>query len=281
MELFFILLFLAAMAAVTVGLIKPAKVKASSRKQVLKFGAPAVLSVFVLAGITTAAGDENELEALEESAKENEELQLALDESEETINELELQIEELEETIQTQNAEIEGQKAELQTALEEKSNDGDFEEQTQLIEEKKELLEEKASLINDLEEDVDQKADELQEKDDTIQALESKVDELNAEVDSLASASSSSGSSSGSSSSSSSSDSSGDSGDSCPSGSVRINDASVNELQAIHQIGPDRAEQIVNLRSTPFRSYSDLQRISGIADARAKEIEAQGIICFD
>ncbi|WP_416147480.1 hypothetical protein ACM26V_14735 [Salipaludibacillus sp. HK11] len=52
-------------------------------------------------------------------------------------------------------------------------------------------------------------------------------------------------------------------------------------LQNIHQIGPDRAEQIINMRSTPFNSYSDLTRISGIADARVNEIKDQGIICFN
>lgn len=66
---------------------------------------------------------------------------------------------------------------------------------------------------------------------------------------------------------------------SCPPNTVAINTAGKEELQKIHQIGPDRADQVINLR--PFSSYSSLTRISGIGDARVKEIEQQGIICFN
>ena len=69
---------------------------------------------------------------------------------------------------------------------------------------------------------------------------------------------------------------------SCPAGTVAINSASLSELQKITQIGPDRAAQIIQLReSSPFTSYSDLTRIKGIGEKRAKQIEEQGIICFD
>ena len=68
----------------------------------------------------------------------------------------------------------------------------------------------------------------------------------------------------------------------CPPGSVAINSADLDELQKIHQIGPDRAQQIIELRqSRPFTSYSSLTRIKGIGDVRARQIEEQGIICFE
>ena len=60
-------------------------------------------------------------------------------------------------------------------------------------------------------------------------------------------------------------------------GCVDINRASFDELQRIHQIGPERAQQIINLR--PFRSVDDLTRVSGIGSVRIEEIKAQGVAC--
>lgn len=65
----------------------------------------------------------------------------------------------------------------------------------------------------------------------------------------------------------------------CEDWQVAINSASFEELQRIHQIGDDRAQQIIELRD--FNSYSELTRIKGIGEVFVKEIEDQGIICFD
>lgn len=64
-----------------------------------------------------------------------------------------------------------------------------------------------------------------------------------------------------------------------PSDCVNINTASPDELQRIIHIGPERAEQILNLR--PFRSVDDMIRISGIGAARLADIKAQGLACVE
>ncbi|MCP3027241.1 MBL fold metallo-hydrolase [Halobacillus sp. A5] len=58
---------------------------------------------------------------------------------------------------------------------------------------------------------------------------------------------------------------------------VDINSASVEEVQEITQIGPARAEDLVELR--PYDSVDDLTKIDGIGPARIDEIKAQGIAC--
>jgi competence protein ComEC len=73
-----------------------------------------------------------------------------------------------------------------------------------------------------------------------------------------------------------------DPGTSAPSGDctgdrVDINTAGPDELQRIHQIGPERAEQILQLR--PFTSVRAMDRISGVGAARLDEILAQGVAC--
>jgi competence protein ComEC len=73
-----------------------------------------------------------------------------------------------------------------------------------------------------------------------------------------------------------------DPGPSAPSGActgdqVDINTAGADELQRIHQIGPERAEQILQLR--PFPNVRAMDRISGIGPARLDEILAQGVAC--
>ncbi|MFC7319682.1 MBL fold metallo-hydrolase [Halobacillus campisalis] len=60
-------------------------------------------------------------------------------------------------------------------------------------------------------------------------------------------------------------------------GCVDINHASVEELQEITQIGPARAEDLIELR--PYQSIDDLTKISGIGPARIDEIKAQGVAC--
>lgn len=58
---------------------------------------------------------------------------------------------------------------------------------------------------------------------------------------------------------------------------VNINTASFEELQRIKHIGPDRAQQIIDLR--PFKSVDDLTRVKGIAEGRLKDIKAENIAC--
>jgi hypothetical protein len=58
---------------------------------------------------------------------------------------------------------------------------------------------------------------------------------------------------------------------------VDLNSATVDELDAIVHIGPARAAEIVRLR--PFSSVDDMVRISGIGDARLRDIVAQGLVC--
>jgi len=56
-----------------------------------------------------------------------------------------------------------------------------------------------------------------------------------------------------------------------------VNSASVEELDRIKHIGPERAAQIIQLR--PFTSLDDLVRIKGIATKRLADIKAQGLAC--
>ncbi|MFC7063711.1 MBL fold metallo-hydrolase [Halobacillus seohaensis] len=58
---------------------------------------------------------------------------------------------------------------------------------------------------------------------------------------------------------------------------IDINSASVEKVQEITQIGPARAEDLIDLR--PFNSIDDLTDISGIGPARIDDIKAQGIAC--
>jgi uncharacterized protein len=61
---------------------------------------------------------------------------------------------------------------------------------------------------------------------------------------------------------------------------VDINTATSQELQGIVQIGPARAAQIIQRREErPFRSVDELRRVSGIAAARLRDIQAQGLAC--
>ncbi|MFG6146992.1 MBL fold metallo-hydrolase [Halobacillus sp. B23F22_1] len=58
---------------------------------------------------------------------------------------------------------------------------------------------------------------------------------------------------------------------------VDINNASIEEVQDITQIGPARAEDLIELR--PYQSVDDLTKINGIGPARIDEIKAQGLAC--
>lgn len=58
-------------------------------------------------------------------------------------------------------------------------------------------------------------------------------------------------------------------------GKVNINTASLEELQRIVHIGPERAQEIIRLR--PFGSVDDLTRVPGIGAGRLADIKAQGM----
>jgi predicted flap endonuclease-1-like 5' DNA nuclease len=60
-------------------------------------------------------------------------------------------------------------------------------------------------------------------------------------------------------------------------GCVDINSAGFEDLQQIIHIGPDRAQQIIDLR--PWASVDDLTRVSGIGPARLQDIKNQGLAC--
>ncbi len=57
---------------------------------------------------------------------------------------------------------------------------------------------------------------------------------------------------------------------------ININTASLEELQLIVHIGPERAKQIIRLR--PFESADDLVRVDGIGPARLADIKRQNIV---
>ncbi len=55
---------------------------------------------------------------------------------------------------------------------------------------------------------------------------------------------------------------------------ININTASLEELQEIVHIGPDRVQEIIDSR--PFNSLDELDRISGIGPARLQDIKDEG-----
>jgi competence protein ComEC len=68
-------------------------------------------------------------------------------------------------------------------------------------------------------------------------------------------------------------------GSSCSKGQVNINTAGKEEMIKIKHIDDKRGNDLIKLR--PFKSLDDFKRISGIADARIKDIKAEGIACID
>lgn len=59
---------------------------------------------------------------------------------------------------------------------------------------------------------------------------------------------------------------------------VNINEATAEELQQIIHIGPERTQDLVELR--PFQSIDDLTQIDGIGPARIADIQSEGIACI-
>lgn len=62
------------------------------------------------------------------------------------------------------------------------------------------------------------------------------------------------------------------------SGCIHINNASVEAVQGIIHIGPERAADLIALR--PYSSVDDLERISGIGPARIADIKSEGKACI-
>src|SRR5699024_3398212 len=60
---------------------------------------------------------------------------------------------------------------------------------------------------------------------------------------------------------------------------VDINQASIDEVQHIIHIGPDRAQILIDLR--PFNTVDDLSRIKGIGPARIADIKSEGLACVN
>ncbi|WP_413375752.1 helix-hairpin-helix domain-containing protein [Alkalihalobacillus sp. 1P02AB] len=209
---------------------------------------PLILSIGFIAGC--GSGDESAA-AIEEMHAENETLQLSVAEMEEEVEELLSKIEEYEELLDEQTEVIAAQEKELESL----SNEISIEE-----------LEEKDKEIAQLKKDIETSETDIKNKNLTISSLEKEVKVLS-EAESTAKVTESSSES--------------EIENSCSPGTISINTASFHELQGIHQIGPDRAQQIIDMRSNPFTSYNSLTRISGIGDKRVVEIEQQGIICFD
>jgi competence protein ComEC len=58
---------------------------------------------------------------------------------------------------------------------------------------------------------------------------------------------------------------------------IDINKASIEQLQEIVHIGPERAQDVVNLR--PYQSVEDLSRIEGIGPSRLNDIVLEGLAC--
>jgi competence protein ComEC len=58
---------------------------------------------------------------------------------------------------------------------------------------------------------------------------------------------------------------------------IDINKASIEQLQEIVHIGPERAQDVVNLRH--YQSVEDLSRIEGIGPSRLNDIVIEGLAC--
>jgi len=70
----------------------------------------------------------------------------------------------------------------------------------------------------------------------------------------------------------------------CEEGQIDINTASKEKLQEIIQIGPVRADEIIELRTERlFESVDDLVRVSGIVaeGSRLTQIKDQGLACVN
>lgn len=69
-----------------------------------------------------------------------------------------------------------------------------------------------------------------------------------------------------------------DAPESSPTGCININTASKEDIEKIIHIGPERAEELIQLR--PFNSVEDLSKIKGIGPSRIKDIKEEGLACI-
>lgn len=68
----------------------------------------------------------------------------------------------------------------------------------------------------------------------------------------------------------------------CSVGQVDINSANWDDLQLIIHIGPERADEIISMRSVrKFTSVDGLDALTGIGPSRLKDIKAQSIACVN
>jgi len=63
------------------------------------------------------------------------------------------------------------------------------------------------------------------------------------------------------------------------SGTVDINNASLEQIETLTGIGPVKGQAIINDR--PFSSIDDLDRVKGIGSATIQKIKTQGFACVD
>ncbi|WYQ41855.1 helix-hairpin-helix domain-containing protein [Bacillus sp. FSL W7-1321] len=273
--LFFILAALSLFAFI-LGLIKPSLIRLPSRSRVCLYLIPVLIVTSILHDSTqdpnkAQSAQLNKIETLEASLQdketEMEELTVALEEAEESLKESEEQLE----LVQAEEGDADG-------SFEEQLEEAKLEWEEEFREQIEEELEERitAEISEDYEDKLAALDDTIKEKEQTIEEKEAAISKLEEEV---ASASTESGNATATTETETAQSSESASTDSCGPGTVKINSASESELQAIYEIGPDRAAQIIQLR--PFSSYNDMKRIKGIGDARAEAIENQGIVCFD
>ncbi|MED4188563.1 ComEA family DNA-binding protein [Halalkalibacterium halodurans] len=211
----------------------------SIRKHGRLFQKAIVLPMSALLSLGILAGCSSSTE-LQDAIASAEELEEVVGEKDEMIEQLTIEVKELQEQMEDMES---GVRDEIEAELKEKYEDE----------------------ISELSELITENEKSLKKKNEKISELEGEINALQKEIEKASSTASSTNTTS--------------SNDSCGPGTVKINSASETELQAIYQIGPERAAQIVSLR--PFSSYSDMKRISGIGDKHAQAIEDQGIICFD
>ncbi|WP_328155369.1 ComEA family DNA-binding protein [Cytobacillus praedii] len=58
---------------------------------------------------------------------------------------------------------------------------------------------------------------------------------------------------------------------------IDINHASLDQVEKIIHIGPERAEDLIEQR--PYGAVADLSKIKGIGPARIKDIQLEGLAC--
>ncbi|MCR1288638.1 ComEA family DNA-binding protein [Shouchella clausii] len=275
MNTLFLLFLLLTFFGLILGLIKPALVRFPTRKRVFAYGIPAFIITAFLFG-NTLPSETAQSAQLDRSLEKIETLETSVQDKETEIEELTVALEEAEESLKESEEQLELVQAD--DSIEEQLEEAKLEWEEEFREQIEEELEERitAEISEDYEDKLAALDDKIKEKEQTIEEKETAISKLEEEV---ASASTDSGNATATTETETAQSSESASTDSCGPGTVKINSASESELQAIYEIGPDRAAQIIQLR--PFSSYNDMKRIKGIGDARAEAIKNQGIVCFD